>query len=154
MILRHTHGGQQLPSTGHSREQPPASAAPRANRKRCARDSRCARKHIARCPQYRWSPAIALASARIIRTRGISRDPGRPTDLPPECIGGAFARTSSAAGGAAVEVEPQCSSRTGRRRSATAQFRQRFLCFALPRRTWNNVSEIFISLFASAESPS
>ena len=45
-----------------------------------------------------------LASARIRRTRGISRDPGRLTDLPPECTG-AFARASSAAAGAAPEFD-------------------------------------------------
>ena len=46
--------------------------------------------------------ASPLASARIRRTRGISRDPGRLTDLPPACTG-ALARAASAVGKAAVE---------------------------------------------------
>src|SRR5258708_9649945 len=46
--------------------------------------------------------ASPLAAARIRLTLGISRDPDRLTDLPPECTG-AFARVSSATGCAAAE---------------------------------------------------
>src|SRR5204862_79928 len=52
---------EELSTVPESLIPPPLAAtpltAPRANRKRCARDSRCARKHTARCPRDRWSPA-------------------------------------------------------------------------------------------------
>jgi len=146
MILRHTHGGQQLPSTGHSREQPPASAAPRANRKRCARIRDAPEAYCTLSSRSMVTRVVSpFGVARIIRTAE-SRDPAA-TDLPPECIGGAFARTSSAAGGAAVEVEAKCSSRTVRRRSATAPIPPALLVLRASSANVITFQEIFISLF-------